>query len=102
MPQIRVLSDLPWLQAFASKEGMAVASDRAALDLIRRALTKGSQDEQIAALEAIVWASADELSLELNQAITSPQPYLRDAAYEALYQMDAAGVKVRGLSSKTA
>jgi len=102
MPQIRVLSDLPWLQAFASKEGMAVASDRAALDLIRRALTKGSQDEQIAALEAIVWAGADELSLELNQAITSPQPYLRDAAYEALYQMDAAGVKVRGLSSKTA
>jgi HEAT repeat protein len=101
-PQVRKLADLSWLQDFASKEGMAVASDRAALDLIRRALSKGSQDEQIAALEAIVWAGADELSLELNQALASPQPYLRDAAYEALYQMDAAGIAVRGLSRKPA
>jgi len=102
LPQTRQLADLPWLQAFASKEGMAVASDRAALDLVRRALTKGTQDEQIAALEAIVWAGADELSLELNQALTSPQPHLRDAAYEALCQLDAAGVKLRGLQQEPA
>ncbi|MEJ2012335.1 MAG: HEAT repeat domain-containing protein [Anaerolineales bacterium] len=101
-PQERSLTDLPWLKEFASKEGMAVASDRAALDLVRRALTKGSQDEQIAALEAIVWAGADDLSLELSQALSSPQPHLRDAAYEALYQMDAAGIPVRDLVGKRA
>jgi HEAT repeat protein len=97
VPQMRSLTDLPWLKEFASKEGMAIASERAALDLIRRALTKGSQDEQIAALEAIVWAGADDLSLELSQALSSAQPHLRDAAFEALHQMDAAGVPLREL-----
>ncbi len=88
----RDLTQLGWLKAFASKEGLAIASERAALDLLRRALTKGSQEEQIAALEAIVWADADDLSLELNQALKSNQPYLRDAAFEALSQMRASGV----------
>jgi hypothetical protein len=95
LPQIRDLTQLEWLKTFASKEGMAIASERSALDLLRRALTKGSQEEQISALEAIVWADAEDLSLELNQALRSAQPHLRDAAFEALRQMRASGIELQ-------
>jgi HEAT repeat protein len=95
LPPIRDLTQLEWLKTFASKEGMAIASERSALDLLRRALTKGSQEEQISALEAIVWADAEDLSLELNQALGSAQPHLRDAAFEALRQMRASGVELQ-------
>jgi HEAT repeat protein len=93
------LSTLPWLQAFAEREGLAVAPGRAALEMLRRALNKGSEDEQIAALEAIIWAGGDELAVELFQALNSPEPHLRDAAYEALWQLRASGVELRSQSS---
>ena len=89
------LSTLPWLQAFAEKEGLAVAPGRAALEMLRRALNKGSEEEQIAALEAIVWAGGEELAMELFQALSSSEPHLRDAAYEALWQLRASGVDLR-------
>jgi len=92
------LSTLPWLQAFAEREGLAVAPGRAALEMLRRALNKGSEDEQIAALEAIIWAGGDELAVELFQALSSPEPHLRDAAYEALWQLRASGVELRSQS----
>jgi hypothetical protein len=66
--------------------------------MLRRALNKGSEDEQIAALEAIIWAGGDELAVELFQALNSPEPHLRDAAYEALWQLRASGVELRSQS----
>ena len=95
LPPINDLSALPWLQAFAEKEGLAVAPGRAALEMVRRALNKGSEDEQIAALEAIIWAGGEELATELFQALNSPEPHLRDAAYEALWQLRASGIDIR-------
>ncbi|MEE8121616.1 MAG: HEAT repeat domain-containing protein, partial [Anaerolineales bacterium] len=94
-PPIDDLSTLPWLQTFAEKEGLAVAPGRAALEMLRRALNKGSDDEQIAALEAIIWAGGEELAMELFQALSSPEPHLRDGAYEALWQLRASGVEIR-------
>jgi HEAT repeat protein len=88
------VSQLPWLQGFAQKEGLAVAPGRAALEMVRRALNKGSQEEQISALEAIVWAGGEELSLEIFQALGSKEAHLRDAAFEALWQLHASGVDV--------
>ncbi|MCJ7823969.1 MAG: HEAT repeat domain-containing protein [Anaerolineales bacterium] len=95
LPPIEDLSALPWLQTFAEKEGLAVAPGRAALEMVRRALNKGSDDEQIAALEAIIWAGGEELAMELFQALKSPEPHLRDAAYEALWQLRASGIDIR-------
>ncbi len=91
---VQDVSELAWLQAFAQKEGMAVAPGRAALEMVRRALNKGSQEEKISALEAIVWAGGEELSLEVFQALSSTEAYLRDAAFEALWQLHASGADV--------
>ena len=85
------MSDLPWLNQFAAKEGIGVAPGKAALEMIRRALTKGSPEEQVAALEAIAWSQSDELNLELNQALSSGLPHLRDAAFEAIWQIERLG-----------
>jgi HEAT repeat protein len=88
------VSELAWLQSFAQKEGMAVAPGRAALEMVRRALNKGSQEEKISALEAIVWVGGEELSLEIFQALSSNEAYLRDAAFEALWQLYASGADI--------
>ena len=94
------ISELAWLQNFAQKEGMAVAPGRAALEMVRRALNKGSQDEQISAMEAIVWEGGEELSLEIFQALSSSEPHLRDAAFEAVWQLNASGVDILSQARK--
>ncbi len=97
---VQDLSELTWLQGFAQKEGMAVAPGRPAVEMVRRALNKGTQEEKISALEAIVWSGGEELSLEVFQALNSSEPYLRDAAYEALWQLHASGADILAQARK--
>lgn len=85
------ISEIPWLIEFAAREGLGVAPGRAALEMLRRALNKGQPEEQIAALEAIIYAGGEELNLELTHALHASEPYLRDAAFEALWRLHAAG-----------
>lgn len=91
LPPPEEISEIPWLIEFAAREGLGVAPGRAALEMLRRALNKGTPDEQIAALEAIIHAGGDELNLELTHALHASEPYLRDAAFEALWRLHAAG-----------
>jgi len=93
-PPVEEIAELPWLVAFAAKQGLGVAPGKAALEMVRRALTKGSPEEQVAALEAIAWSQTDELNMELSQALKSGLPHLRDAAFEALWQMQASGMTI--------
>jgi HEAT repeat protein len=91
---VKEVSELKWLQDFAEREGLGVAPGKAALEMVRRALNKGNDDEQVAALEAIAWTGGEDLALELMQALKAKEPHLRDAAFEALWQLDARGVDV--------
>jgi HEAT repeat protein len=94
LPAVVELSELPWLMDFAAREGLGIASGRAALEMLRRALSKGTHEEKIAALEAITSTAAEELALELRKALYASDPYLRDAAFEALWRLKAAGMEV--------
>ncbi len=40
------------------------------------------------------WAGVEELGLELYQALYASEPYLRDAAFEALWRLRAAGIEL--------
>lgn len=93
-PPVTEISTLKWLQDFAAREGLGVAPGKAALEMVRRALNKGSEDEQVAALEAIAWTGGEDLALELLQSLRAKEPHLRDAAFEALWQLNARGVNV--------
>lgn len=88
-------AEMPWLIAYAEREGLGVAPGPAAMEMIRRALNKGTADEKIAALEAIAWLGGEDLSMELTHALHSSEPVIRDAAFEALWQMRARGIMVR-------
>lgn len=85
---------LPWLVAFAASQGLGVAPGRAALEMLRRALSTGKPEEKIAALEALAWMEAPELSYDIYQALASPEPALRDAAYETLWHLAASGAEL--------
>ncbi len=87
-------SQLGWLVAFAAREGLGVAPGPAGLEMVRRALTAGTEDEQLAALEAIGWLGAEDLAMELYQALRSPQPHVRDTAFEALWRLRASGASI--------
>lgn len=83
------LSELPWLVAFAAREGLGVGPGRPALEMIRRALNEGTPDERVAALETLAWTEVGEFDLELRRSLTKGEPHLRDAAYEALWRQTA-------------
>lgn len=85
---------LPWLVAFAAREGLGVAPGRAALEMLRRALSTGKPEEKVAALEALAWLEAPELSFDVYQALNSAEPVLRDTAYETLWHLAASGAEL--------
>jgi hypothetical protein len=89
---VREPSEIPWLVAFAARVGSGMAAGRAAMELLRRAISSGTVEEQIAALETLAWLDASEFQMELNKSLRSEQPFLRDAAFETLWRQAAPGV----------
>ena len=87
-------SEIPWLVAFAAKEGLGVAPGKATTEMLRRALSNGSLEEKIAALEVLGWGAGEELTLELYKALESGDDHLRDVAYESLWRLATTGVKL--------
>jgi HEAT repeat protein len=83
---------LPWLVAFAAREGSGVAPGKAALEILRRALATGTPEEKLAAVEALAWLDSADFAMDLYQALGSSEPTLRDAAFETLWRQAAAGV----------
>lgn len=90
-PLANEISSLPWLIAYAAESGLGVAPGKGALEMLRRALLSGKIKQRIAALEAIAWHAGSDLMLEVTQALSSEEPDLRHAAFEALWRMDASG-----------
>jgi HEAT repeat protein len=82
---------LPWLVAYAAREGTGVAPGKAALEMLRRALATGTTEEKLAAIETLAWLDNTELMMDLYQALASSEPRLRDAAFETLWRQAASG-----------
>jgi len=87
-------AELPWVVAYAAKEGLGVSPGKAATEMLRRALSNGSLDEKIAALEVLGWGAGEELTLELYKALESGDDYLRDVAFESLWRLSTTGVRL--------
>ncbi len=88
-PAVQEPSQLPWLVAFAAGEGVGVAPGRGALEMLRRALANGKEDEKAASLEAIGWVGGEMFMPDLDRALRGDDPQLRDAAFEALWRLRA-------------
>ena len=94
LPPPSELAETPWLVAYAAKQGVGISAGKASIEMLRRALTGGSAEEKSAAFEAISLFGLEELGLELQQALSSSETSLRDAAFEALCRLDAAGKRI--------
>lgn len=87
-------ADLPWVVAFAAKEGLGVAPGKAATEMLRRALSSGTFNEKAAALEVLGWGPGEELTLELYKELESGDDHLRDVAFESLWRLSSTGVEL--------
>ncbi len=88
-PPVHELAEVPWLVAYAAREGLGVAPGRPALEMTRQVLSNGTPEERLAALEAIAGTGSEEFNLELAAALRSEDPQMRDAGYEALWRLTA-------------
>jgi len=82
-------SSLPWLLTYAAKNGLGVMPGKGALEMLRRVIVSGIQLEKVAAFEAIGLYHANDLTLEVSQALKDNDPAIRRAAYEALWHLKA-------------
>jgi HEAT repeat protein len=86
------LSSLPWLVAYAAEGGIGLTPGKGTLETLRRALMAGSKLQRIAALEAISKYQAHELVLDTLKAMEAEDMEVKDAAYSALWHLEASGV----------
>lgn len=91
-PLAESLADLPWLIAFAAREGLGVAPGRGARETLRRSFNDGTSEEKLAALETVAWFGDEEFMPELSQALNSADPYTRDTAFETLWKLASKGI----------
>jgi HEAT repeat protein len=101
-PPVSELAEVPWLVAYATREGLGVAPGRPALEMARRVLSNGTPGEKLAALEAIASAGSEEFNLELSAALRSDDPQMRDAGYEALWRLTASSAALPATAAANA
>ncbi len=91
-PPSEDLSNLPWLIAYAAEGGLGLTPGKGSFETLRRALLGGSNRQRIAALEAITRFGAQELLLDVLKAMEADDMEVKNAAYEALWHLEASGV----------
>lgn len=93
IPRARpVLSETPWLIAFAGEQGIGISPGKPAENLLIKALKEGSQDQRIAALDRLALIAAPEAIPAIYQTLFMGGDEDREAACNALWHMAAAGV----------
>ncbi|HMN60138.1 MAG TPA: HEAT repeat domain-containing protein, partial [Anaerolinea sp.] len=86
--------DSPWLIAFASKRGQGVAPNVPANGLIHLALTTGTLDEQLAALEYARTIRDDQIIIDVYTLLFSRQSPISEAALQTVWYWTIGGVKL--------
>jgi HEAT repeat protein len=88
------LPQTAWLIAFAAQKGMGVAPGKPAYDLLYQALQSGSEDERLAALYYLSFNGNEGAVLPLYQTYFSSTMDVREAAFDALWNLAATGVEL--------
>ncbi|MBN1146808.1 MAG: HEAT repeat domain-containing protein [Anaerolineales bacterium] len=88
------LPQTAWLIAFAAQKGMGVAPGKPAYDLLYQALRSGSEDERMAALYYLSFYGDHGAVLPVYQTYFSSTEEMREAAFDTLWNLAAAGVEL--------
>ena len=87
-------SESPWLIAFAGKQGMGVPRGSPATDVLLSAFKSGDTEERLAALPYLKRVASEGIIGALYNAIYGEDPEVREAAYYALEEIGANGIKL--------
>jgi HEAT repeat protein len=88
------LTHTPWLIAFAGEQGMGVAPGKPAYDLLYLALKQGNEAQRLAATYYLGQNVDASAVLPLYQTYFSSTGELRETAFNALWNLAAAGISL--------
>lgn len=89
-----VLTQLPWLLAFAAERGIGVAPGRPALEMLARVLREGNPDQIEAAVYYLQHRGDESFILPLYQIFFGRRDEIREQAYDALRLLAAMGIEL--------
>jgi hypothetical protein len=84
----------PWLIAFASKRGLGIAPNQPSNDLLHLALTTGTLDEQLGAMEFVKFIQDDRIILDVYTLYYSGQNAISEGALRTVWYWSISGVKL--------
>ncbi|HZD55096.1 MAG TPA: HEAT repeat domain-containing protein, partial [Anaerolineales bacterium] len=92
------LSETPWLIAFAGEKGIGISPGKPAEGLLIKALAEGTDEQRIAALDRLGLLASKEAIPGIYQVLANGHGDLREAAFNSLWHMAAAGVDLPPVS----
>jgi HEAT repeat protein len=92
--KLKAPSATPWLIEFAGKQGVGVSPGSSATDVLLNALKSENADERLAAVAYLKLTPTEGIVNQIYQAMYKDDPELREAAYNALWEIGASGMKL--------
>jgi HEAT repeat protein len=88
--------ETPWLIQFASERGMGVPVGQGGWDMLATALKEGNEDQQLAAMDIYRLKPSETRNVIpiLYQIMNGPEGEIREAAYNTLWHLAAAGIEL--------
>jgi HEAT repeat protein len=87
-------SQTAWLIAFAGEKGQGISPGDISLDLYLSAIQGGTQDQKLAAIDYLKQFGDASIVPLLKDIYSSDKGELKDAAYQALWQLSLCGYSV--------
>jgi len=92
--KLKAPSESPWLIEFAAKQGMGISPGVPATDILLLALKSEDADTRLAALPYLKYTPNEGVIAQIYDAMYKNDPELREAAYNILWELGTAGVKL--------
>ncbi|MBN8655877.1 MAG: HEAT repeat domain-containing protein [Anaerolineae bacterium] len=86
--------ETPWLIEFAAKKGVGISPGVPATDILLMALKDETPEVRLAALPFLKFTPQDVVLKQLYEAMYKDDPELREATFQVLWELGAAGVKL--------
>jgi HEAT repeat protein len=87
-------SKTAWLIEFAGKQGVGIPPGSAATDILLAALKSDNEDARLAALAYLKRTPNEGIVNQIYQAMFKDDSEMREAAFHALWEIGASGVKL--------
>ncbi len=87
-------SDTPWLVEFAAKKGVGISPGLPATDILLVALKDENPEVRLASLQFLKFTPQENVLKQLYETMYDDDPELREYAYNTLWELGSAGIKL--------